>query len=186
MARPLRTPRLRLRPINAADRTLYCRLYGDPGVMAWVGSPLPHEAADAAFGRVLRQIAVQPPRACYWILLAREGEEPLGLMAMVRDRNDPASAEVGVLLLAGAQAQGYATEAITALADDAFARPGLRRLWTRHRPGHNAAVALMHGLGFVPDRVAAEGDPTASSRWQLRRADWRSPQRAFAKPLSSG
>lgn len=185
MARPLRTPHLRLRPIVAADRAFYCRIYGDPDVMARVGPTLPQDAADAAFGRVLRQVAAQPPRACYWILLGHAGDEPLGLMAMVRDRDDPASAEVGVLLLAGAQAQGYATEAITVLADDVFARPGPRRLWTRHRPGHDAAVALMHGLGFMPDPVIAAGDPTASSRWQLLREDWHSPSRAFAKPLSS-
>lgn len=186
MVQPLRTPRLRLRPIVAADRAFYCRLYGDPDVMTWVGPTLPQDAADAAFGRVLRQVAAQPPRACYWILLKHAGDEPLGLIAMVRDRDDPASAEVGVLLLADAQAQGYATEAITTLADDALARSGLRRLWTRHRPGHDAAVALMHGLGFEPDRVAVAGDPTASSRWQLLRADWRSPLRDFAKPVSSG
>jgi RimJ/RimL family protein N-acetyltransferase len=88
-------------------------------------------------------------------------------MALVPDRDDPASAEVGVLLLPDAQGQGHATEAIAALADSVFAVPGLQKLWTRHASGHAAAVGLMRRLGFVAGPEAG-----AQSRWHLLRGTW--------------
>jgi ribosomal-protein-alanine N-acetyltransferase len=168
---PLQTSRLQLHPLDDTDRDFYCRLYTDAAVMAHVGSPLSQDAAETAFGRVLRQLAALPPRACYWILHARVTGEPLGLMALVRDRNDSASAEVGVLLLPDAQGRSHATAAIAALADHVFSKPGLQRLWARHAPGHAAALGLMRRLGFVPETGVAADMPTMV-RWQLLREDW--------------
>ena len=167
---PLQTRSLRLLPLVDADEAFYCRLYTDAAVMSRVGPPLTQEAAQGAFARVLRQVAATPPRSHYWMLYAGATDAPLGLMALVPDRDDPASAEVGVLLLPDAQGQGRATEAIAALADSVFAMPGLQRLWTRHASGHSAAVGLMRRLGFVAGPDAS--DAGAQSRWQLLRGDW--------------
>ncbi len=167
---PLQARNLRLRPLADADEAFYCRLYTDAAVMALVGPPLTKEAAQAAFTRVLRQVAATPVRSHYWILHAPASDTPMGLMALVPDRDDQASAEVGVLLLAQAQGQGHATEAISALADSVFAVPGLQRLWTRHASGHAAAVGLMRRLGFVAG--PGPSDAVAQSRWQLLRTDW--------------
>lgn len=171
MAMPLQTRSLRLRPLTEADEPFYCRLYTDAAVMTRVGTPLTQEAAQGAFMRVLRQVAATPPRSHNWMLHAQTADAPLGMMALVPDRDDPASAEVGVLLLPDAQGRGHATEAIAALADSVFAVPGLQRVWTRHASGHAAAVGLMRRLGFVaePDTSVAG----AQSRWQLLREDWR-------------
>jgi len=167
---PLQTRSLRLRPLAESDETFYCRLYTDAAVMTRVGPSLTQEAAQGAFTRVLRQVAATPARSQYWILHAQAADAPLGLMALVPDRDDPASAEVGVLLLPESQGQGYATEAIAALAGSVFAVPGLQRLWTRHASGHGAAVGLMRRLGFVTGLGAS--DAGAQSRWQLLRGDW--------------
>lgn len=167
---PLQTRSLRLRSLAESDETFYCRLYTDAALMTHVGPPLTQQTAQNAFTRVLRQVATTPPRSQYWILHAQAADAPLGLMALVPDRDDPASAEVGVLLLPEAQGQGYATEAIAALADSVFAAPGLQRLWTRHASGHSAAVGLMRRLGFVANHGTS--DAGAQSRWQLLRGDW--------------
>src|SRR5688500_16599960 len=149
MAMSLQTSRLHLRPLTDADRDFYCRAYTDPAVMARVGTPLSREAARGAFGRVLRQIATKPPRSHYWMLCKRDTQAVIGLMALVFDRDDRTSAEVGVLLVPDAQGQGNATEAIAVLADRIFVETKLTRLWTRHAPGHAAAVGLMRRLGFT-------------------------------------
>jgi RimJ/RimL family protein N-acetyltransferase len=170
MALSLPTRSLRLRPLAESDQTFYCRLYTNAAVMIRVGPPLTQEAAQSAFTRVLRQVSATPPRSHYWMLHAQAADAPLGLMALVPDRDNPTSAEVGVLLLPEAQGQGHATEAIAALADNVFAAPGLQRLWTRHASGNAAAVGLMRKLGFVARRDTS--DAWAQSRWQLLRTDW--------------
>jgi RimJ/RimL family protein N-acetyltransferase len=179
VAKPLQTSRLHLRPLVDADQEFYCRLYTDPAVMARVGTPLSREAAQGAFGRVLRQIAAKPPRSHYWMLCERGTQAVIGLMALVFDRDDRTSAEVGVLLLSNSQGQGHATEAIAVLADRIFAETELTRLWTRHAPCHAAAIGLMCSLGFTPG--AAEGDHPAAVCWQLLRGDWRIAAPPFAK-----
>lgn len=176
----LQTSRLHLRPLVDTDQDFYCRLYADPAVMARVGTPLSLEAARGAFVRVLRQIAAKPPRAHYWVLCESGTQAVIGLIALVFDRDDRASAEVGVLLLPNAQRQGYATEAITVLVDKVFAELGISRLWTRHAPGHVAMTRLMCSLGFTQcvDLSAAVDNPTME-RWQLLLGNWQSPPRPF-------
>lgn len=172
MATSLQTSRLHLCPPVDADQEFYCRLYTDSAVMARVGTPLSREAAQGAFGRVLRQIAADPPRAHYWMLCERDTQAVIGLMALVFDRDDRTSAEVGVLLLPVAQGQGHATEAIAALVDNVFAEPGISRLWTRHAPGHVAMIRLMRSLGFTQCvDLSAASDNQTMVRWQLLRGD---------------
>lgn len=184
MGEALHTPRLLLRPMAEADAALYVRLYGDAGVMRLVAAPLSPEAAQRAFGLALAQARATPPRACYWICHARDRREDAGLLALLHDRARPGLAEVGILLLAEAQGQGYATEAIAALADHAFAGPGLQRLWTRHARDNQAVTGLMQALGFHADAAARDGE----SRWSLRREDWPAAARApgFAKRPAGG
>src|SRR3546814_12602782 len=101
---------LRLRPLAPSDEDLYCRLYTDPGVMRHVGPPLARGAASCAFGSLLRQQAIDPPRSRHWVLVSREAGGALGLMAWLPEPGDPGSAEVGVLLAVGAQGRGGSAE----------------------------------------------------------------------------
>ncbi|HVI59961.1 MAG TPA: GNAT family protein [Luteimonas sp.] len=166
----LHTPRLLLRPLAPSDERFYRGLYADPVVMRHVAAPLAPAATLRAFRVVLEQLAADPPLARYWILCPRAGDDDLGLMAWVQDRDDAGSAEVGVLLVAAAECRGYATEALAALADAVFAGPAQRRLWTRHARDNGPAVGLMRKLGFAP-MADADGGP-APLRWQLERQAW--------------
>jgi len=181
VAGDLYTPRLHLRPLAPSDEDLYCRLYTDHHVMRHVAPPLALGAAARAFVSVLRQQAIEPPRSRHWILVSRECGDALGLMAWLPDPGDPGSAEVGVLLAAGAQGRGHATEAIAALADSVFAGSAQRRLWTRHARDNGLAVGLMRKLGF--ESVPEASDGSAPVRWQLERERWASRRGAvFAHP----
>jgi RimJ/RimL family protein N-acetyltransferase len=168
MGQRLLTPRLLLRPMVEADAAIYTRLYTNGGVMRFVAAPLSLQAARRAFELVLAQARATPPRAHYWICHSRERGNDAGLLALLPDRDDDASAEVGILLLPEAQGQGYATEAIAALADHALSGLVLQRLWTRHARDNQAMIGLMQALGFHPDAGASDGE----LRWSLRCKDW--------------
>src|SRR3546814_17981242 len=137
--------------------------------MRHVGPPLARGAASCAFGSLLRQQAIDPPRSRHWVLVSREDGGALGLMAWLPDPGDPGSAEVGVLLAVGAQGRGHATEAIAALADVVFSAPVQRRLWTRHARGNGLAAGLLRKLGLEPmPEVAADPAPVL----QIGREAW--------------
>ncbi len=169
MGQRLHTPRLLLRPMAEVDAALYTRLYTDGRIMRLVAAPLSPQAARRAFPLALAQARAVPARAHYWICHPRrEQGEDAGLLALLHDRDRHGLAEVGILLLPEAQGQGYATEAIAALADHAFSGLALQRLWTRHARINRAVTGLMEALGFHSDAGACEGE----LRWFLRREDW--------------
>lgn len=154
--------------LASRDRALYCALYGCVDTMRHVGAPLSGEAAAAAFDRVLVLLAREPARYGYWLLPGTQDPgAPCGIMALLGDEA-ATSAELGVLLAPAAQRSGVATAAITALADAVFTATELRRLWTRHASGHEAAAALMRRTGFT----AMPSAPDGSGRWELVRDDW--------------
>src|SRR3546814_17362302 len=97
--------------------------------MRHVGPPLARGAASCAFGSLLRQQAIDPPRSRHWVPVSREDGGALGLMAWLPDPGDLGSAEVGVLLAVGATGRGHATEALAALAAVRFSEPVQRRPW---------------------------------------------------------
>src|SRR3546814_20978028 len=99
--------------------------------MRHVGPPLARGAASRAFGSLLRQQAIEPPRSRHWVLVSREEGDALGLMAWPPDPGDPGSAEVGLLLQGGEQGRGPSTEDNAALDDVDFPAPGQWREWTR-------------------------------------------------------
>src|SRR3546814_13815080 len=104
--------------------------------MRHVGPPLARGAASCAFGSLLRQQAIDPPRSRHWVLVSREDGGALGLMASLPDPCDPGSAEVGVLLAVGAQGRGHATDANPALCAAVFFSP------LQARPGTLDATAV--------------------------------------------
>lgn len=181
MIATLRGPRLDLRPLTDGDQALYLRLYGDPVAMQHIGAAQDADAAARGFRAALRYNAATPPERLFWVIHDRAAMQALGLAGLTLD--EPGGGEVGVLLPAGHQGRGVATEAIAALADHAFAVLQLQRLHTRHQPGHALAAGLMAGLGF--ERTAPAGD-SALWFWQLTPERWAdAPRRhSMANPLT--
>lgn len=167
MSQPLSSPRLLLRPLAATDAALYCRLYGDPEAMAWIGTPQSVDAAARSFQTAFALGQASPPRRLFWVMHEKISGLDLGLIGLTLD--EPAGGEVGVLLPVMFQGQGYASEAIAALADHAFEHLALARLHTRHLPGHALAAGLMASLGF--ERTAND-DITLDWGWQLSATRW--------------
>jgi RimJ/RimL family protein N-acetyltransferase len=162
------TPRLRVRSLEATDVALYCHLYTDPAVMRHIGAPLSSEAALRNFHRAC-ELATEPsPGLKLWVVAEHGAARGVGLLARVRHGAANDVAEMGIMLVAGAQGRGFAQEALGALTDQLFARPATRMLWTAQSPDNAAMVRLMHRLGFVQatERAAAE------LRWEMDRTGW--------------
>lgn len=159
----LRTPRLLLQPMREADAAFFRDLYANPEVMRHVGQTLDDTAARRAFAGIHAQTLARPPRARCWTILPHGHRDPVGLIALVHDRDGRESAECGILLQGPAQARGYATEAIATVALHAFQAGLLTRIWTRQAASNTAVVALMERLGFTRDADAPPGEV----RWHV-------------------
>lgn len=169
----LDTPRLRLRPLQAADEALYVRLYCDPVSMARITAAQTPGTAARGFRAALAAQAQAAPRRCFWVMHDHTRGQSVGLLGL--DLDGPGSGEVGALIPPEHQGCGYATEAIAALADHAFGALGLQRLHTRHAAGHGLAHGLMQGLGFQ------QGEPVPGphpQRWSLTPDRWAGRQGA--------
>ena len=173
MTAAFNTPRLHLRLMDEGDEALYCRLYADPETMRHVAAPLSVEAARRSFRAACRQ---QSARVQRWIVCERGSDDGsgdgiddgIGLVGLFLAGDE---AELGIMLLAGAQGRGYAAEAIAGMADRVFASPALRLLRTRQAPGNTAVVALMLKLGFEGPEAEPAVAPTGL-HWRMTRARW--------------
>ncbi len=181
MIATLRGPRLELRPLDEDDQALYVRLYGDALAMQHIGTAQDEATAARGFRAALRHHSATPPERLFWVIRERAAEQPLGMIGLSLD--EPGGGEVGVILPVGHQGRGIATEAIAALADHAFDALQLRRLHTRHLPGHALAAGLMATLGF--ERIAPATE-SGRSCWQLTPGRWaaRPRRQGAANPLT--
>lgn len=164
------TPRLHLRPLDASDEALYCRLYCDPDVMRHIGTPLSPEAARAAFATVIGLMRRDAPTMQVWVMRDRAFGADVGILALIRHADMPDAREIGAMLLVEGQGRGFAVEAQTALLDWVFDAQGVRTVWSRNAPGNAAAAGVRLKLGFVraPDGPGEGGEV----RWQMSRERW--------------
>jgi RimJ/RimL family protein N-acetyltransferase len=159
------TPRLHLRPLREGDEPLYRALYTDPELMRNIAAPLSDEAVRRSFRVACRQQLPHPRR---WIIHEKEGNHEIGLLGLVPEDG---TAEIGVMLLAGWDRRGFATESMAGMVDRVFSRRSLPRLCARQAIADNPPVnRLMLKLGFQP----LPPDKAWSQRnWELRYDDWR-------------
>ena len=140
-----------MRPLRVEDEAMYCALYTDPAVMAHIGAPLAPEAARRQFASARLRNADPAGEQRRWSVMDRASGHALGLVALLRDPDDAANAELGVMLLPAAHGRGMARELNDAVLGYAFGRDrGLRRVWARHATGHAAAAAALAASGFLP------------------------------------
>ena len=172
----LKTPRLQLRPIEAADAALYVRLYGDPAVMHHIAAPLSAAAAARAFEVTLRQVRQNPPSLQAWILCEPAAAADIGLLALARPHATAGTAELGTMLLDAGQGRGLAAEAQQAVLAQEFGSGRLHLVWSRHAPANRAAAGLMLKLGFARTHA-----PGTEERWLMTSARWRA-----RNPISEG
>ncbi len=174
------TPRLHARLVDSRDRDLYRSLYTDPAVMAHIGAVMSHAEADEVFAKVLGYNAETPVRARYWRLSDRSTDDVVGIQSVIRPLADPASLELGMMLLPQSQGQGLGIEASRRFIDLLLGnhwRLDIETVFARHAETNARVARLGATLGF--DHVDRSAQPlddrpaSPSEEWRLSRQEWR-------------
>lgn len=171
------TPRLRARLVDGRDRDreLYRNLYTDAAVMAHIGAVMSETEADVVFQKVLGYNLEWPVRARYWRLSDRSTDEVVGIQSFVRPVADPASMELGLMLLPKSQGHRLGAEASQRLVDLLLGNHwGLdaETVFARHASANDRVARLGVTLGFGHVDPCA-GQPVAvSEEWRLSQREW--------------
>lgn len=166
----LRTRRLLLRPIVAADAVPLFPLFSDEITMRWWSSAPSKSVADLAAW-------LAQDEGIAWAVCL--DDQPIGRVILIERR--PRLAELGFLLSREQWGQGLAREAITAVIDHGFGLVGLRRIFADTDPENAASVGVLVSLGFkLEGRLREEWETHIGVRdsliFGLLPGDWAQPR----------
>jgi RimJ/RimL family protein N-acetyltransferase len=182
LADPLRTARLTIRPVAAADVDGMHAYQSDPAVCRY----LPYEprsraemAAKVAQWSAARTLAGDGD---YWILAVERTATPgvIGDLYFALQSAANAGGVIGWVLHPAHQGHGYMTEAASALLDVAFTDLALHRVRAVLDPRNTASAALCRRLGmrqeahFVED-LWFKGAWSDTVVYALLAREWRRP-----------
>ena len=159
-AYPLRTERLMLRPVRAADIDPITAYRNDPDVSAlqdW-DLPYPRERAEALLAAHADRHDIEPGRPMQ-LGIERDGEL-VGDVFVGLDE-DGGVAEIGFTLARAHQGRGYAVEAVAAVVDDLVDRLGVHRVFAQLAPQNLPSARVLERVGMVAESLAPR-----SFRWR--------------------
>ena len=105
--------------MSSRDRATFIGWFRDSGLATWHGNPDPPEA-DAEFQRILR--------SRYNFVVVADGHDA-GHVAVEREWDKGASAELGIAIDPRHRRQGVGTKALALVVDFAFRETSVNRLW---------------------------------------------------------
>ncbi|MEU9446337.1 GNAT family N-acetyltransferase [Streptomyces sp. NPDC048304] len=149
-----------VRPAAARD----LRLGGDGG-FGWLDGG-PYEGTRDAAGMLVKayEAGVHRPEFGVFVLVRREDGRAIGGIGFHGVPDEDGRVEIGYDLVEGARGQGYATEALRALADWALARDDVSSVFATVDRDNTASQAVVGRAGFT--QVSDEGEEFA---YELRR-----------------
>jgi RimJ/RimL family protein N-acetyltransferase len=145
----IETSRLRLRRFADEDLPIFIAYRNDPLVaqyQSWEGIS---EAEAVAFVREEEAAPIgEPGEGCQIAIELKESGRMIGDCFFKVMEDDPRQAEFGFTLARGAQGNGFATEAVSALLSWAFPACDLHRVVAIVDTRNAASVALLERLGM--------------------------------------
>ena len=183
---PLATPRLALRPQQAADAGALFEIFSDPRAMRYWSTP-PWTTPQQAVERIEQDNAWLEEGAALRLALVPRGaaEQDLGrgvIGTVSLFAFDTASqrAEIGYILAPRAWGRGLMHEALCALVAYAFGPLGLRRLEADIDPRNERSGKALERLGFRPEGLLRErwsvaGEVSDSALFGLLAREWKMP-----------
>ncbi|MGI5455798.1 GNAT family N-acetyltransferase [Streptomyces sp. CA-249302] len=131
---------------------------GGDGGFGWIEGG-PYEGTREASGFMVKAYegGVHRPEFGVFALVRREDGRAVGGMGFHGVPDEEGRVEIGYDLVEGARGQGYATEALRALADWAFARDDVHTLFATVDPDNLPSQAVVTRAGFRKAGVDEEG-----------------------------
>ena len=177
--RVMLTERLRLEPVTAlnADQLWQILQAADPRAY----QDLPRLRLTAFVESVSRRplhLGSGQHGRYEWLVVLRDSGENAGWVSLRIPEREPGAGEVGYTLLAEFRGRGYATEAVSALLDEAFTIARLQRVCAYCVPQNSASIAVLERLGFtrditLPRGATVGGQPVDVVSYVLEARDWR-------------
>lgn len=146
---PIITPRLILRRFQESDLPSLVAYRNDPQIARFQSWVMFSESALRAF--IAEQRSGMPflPNGGFQFALARRADNAhIGDVFVRLLDYDRRQAEVGYTLAANYHGQGYATEAVSALFDEAFRSQGLHRIIALVDTANTPSIAVLERLGM--------------------------------------
>ena len=154
--RTIASDRLLLRPWRDDDADFLLDLQSRWDVVRYLGGgPTRMSTRDQALASIARRRAVDHPVHGIWAVTVAADERLVGNLLLKpiplssgAPPDEPSEVEIGWQLHPDAWGHGYATEAATAVLDDAFSR-GLARVLAVVHPDNRASQAVCRRLGMT-------------------------------------
>lgn len=170
---PVETDRLRMRPLGAQDRELYCHLYTDEETMRFIGAPLAPERAARSFSTALAGMRRDPIDSLFLTVVEKTSQQDVGICSLQSFDAERRSVQAGVMLIARVRAQGYSIESMIGLIRQAFAHLPVDEVWVQSAVDHIVVERAAISVGFHRRRDAATEDgPQPCSVWSVHRDSW--------------
>jgi RimJ/RimL family protein N-acetyltransferase len=174
---PLRTPRLTVREIVAADLADLMAVNGDPEVTrflpyaTWTGP----DDALAWHRRMEALVAAGGTRQL--VMGLNEDASVVGTVLLFKHDEGSRRVELGYTLARAHWGRGLAREALAAVLTHAFGAMGLRRVEAEVDPANLASNALLARLGFtreglLRDKYEVKGRTYGVHAWGLLAGEW--------------
>jgi RimJ/RimL family protein N-acetyltransferase len=156
--RTLQSDRLVLEPVDPRNARELWRILGAPDLRRY--QDIPRLRAE----EFERQVRSRPRRLEARVMgrfewLVRRGQPPdsIGWVSLRVNERSPDIGEIGYCLLESARGFGYATEALTAIVDEAFAASELSELQACCVPENTPSRAVLGRTGFREVRLLRGG-----------------------------
>jgi [ribosomal protein S5]-alanine N-acetyltransferase len=152
----LRTTRLRLRPIDAADADAFFAIHADPEAMRYWSSPPWTDPAKAT--RIIEgdQDALRAGTSIRFVMIEPGSDALIGCCSLHHIDREQRFCEVGYILRRSHWGRGLMHEAMTAVVDFAFEGLALLRLEADIDPRNAASARTVVRLGFTLEALMRE------------------------------
>ncbi|MBH3339287.1 GNAT family N-acetyltransferase [Pseudomonas mendocina] len=175
----LTTPRLVLRPLQAADAPALFAIFSDPQVMQyWNTPPWGCEAVARDYIREEQQ-AMHDGQRLTLAIVDRNSAELIGKCLLFSYHPESRRAEIGFGIASSAWGKGYVQEAAGELLRHGFETLELNRVEAEIDPSNAASGRALERLGFsreglLRQRWIIDGQVSDSALYGLLSENWRS------------
>ncbi|GIU41389.1 hypothetical protein TUM4438_05440 [Shewanella sairae] len=149
-AHQFETERLSMRLLDERDKDLYAQIYTDEKIMRKISAPLSVEKAQKSFAIALKKNAQPQSPFLTWVITNKTTNETIGIQGLTQHKEQPAFADVGIMLLRNAQGKLLPEESISGLFYYAFSKLNYLRIYAHYSKTNYATHRVTQKMGFTP------------------------------------